>query len=349
MAEYRRGAAAIAAASSSGGGNFAPFVPDIRWKEADEKKFILVLTPVDNVGAFDLHEFIKLPAEKANGEEYFRYESFLSRKDPFIAEDFDKIEDELDRKSKVRCVGVAVELEPVMKDVKGRKRPVEFAVKTDTFDRKTDDGEETVEYPLIGLIVQSAKLMWSPLFGLDESQGPLAELPLEVTRRIPGGKASDTHYEFAPFMDIPVDLSAITEYVDGISYLKDDLEELLPELEAAASEDDLTAAQLVADALMTKRIEELADPERYEELMGDIDELEPPPWGGGSKKNKPKRTVGKRSKRPSQRRVAQADDQADDAPETPDAIKAEESQDEEKVVQPKNDRFAKLKARVEKD
>lgn len=345
MAEYRRGAAAIAAASSSGGGNFAPFVPDIRWKDADEKKFILVLTPVDSVGAFDLHEFIKLPAEKANGEEYFRYESFLSRKDPYVGEDFDKIEDELDRKSKVRCVGVAVELEPVMKDVKGRKRPVEFAVKTDTFDRKTDDGEETVEYPLIGLIVQSAKLMWSPLFGLDESQGPLAELPLEVTRRIPGGKASDTHYEFAPFMDIPVDLSAIGDYVDGISYLKDDLDQLLPELEAA--EDDLGIAQLVANALMTKRIEELADPGRYEELMGDIDELEPPPWGGGSKKKaQPKQTIGKRAKRPSQRRVKQSNDETEESStstEGDDKPEAEESSEPKKT-----DRFAKLKARVEK-
>lgn len=346
MAQYRRGAEAIAAASSSGGGNFAPFVPDIRWKDADEKKFILVLTPMDEVGAFDLHEFIPIPAEKANGEAYTRYESFLSRKDPYIDEDYDRIEDDLDRKSKVRCVGVAVELSPVMKDVKGRKRPAEFAVKTDTFTRKTEDGEEEVEYPLIGLIVQSSKLMWSPLFGIDESQGPLSELPLEVTRRIPGGKKSETSYEFVPFMDIPVDLSAVGEYVDGISYLNDQLDELLPELEAADS--DLEVAQRVAQALMDKRIEELADIDRYEELLGDLDELEPPPWGGGGKKKpKLKRTVGKRANRPSQRRV-KATEQTDGPDENIDAEADEaRSEDESEDAPQKSDRFAKLKARVE--
>lgn len=336
MAQYRRGAEAIEAASSSGGGNFAPFVPEVFWKEADEKKFILVLTPIDEVGAFDLHDFIPIPSEKANGEEYTRYESFLSRKDPYIGETFDRIEDELDRKSKVRCVGVAVELEPVMKDVKGRKRPVEFAVKTSTFDRKTEDGEETVEYPLIGLISQSSKLMWSPLFGIDESQGPLSELPLEVTRRIPGGKKSDTSYEFVPFMDIPVDLSGVIEYIDGISYLSDELGDLLPSLESA--ETDLEAAQVVAKALFEKRIEELADSDRYEELVGDLDELEPPPWGGGGKKTQKKRTVGKRTVRRSQRPAKQ--EEPEDS--------TEEQEESTPEPESKGDRFAKLKARVEK-
>lgn len=343
MPEYRRGAEAIAA-SSKGGGNFARFVPEIFWKEADEKKFILVLTPMDQVGAFDLHDFIPLPSEKANGEEYTRYESFLSRKDPYIDEKYDKIEDDLGRKSKVRCMGVAVELEPVMKDVKGRKRPVEFAVKTASFTKKTDDGEEEVDYPLIGLISQSSKLMWSPLNGLDESQGPLSELALEVTRRIPGGKKSETAYEFAPFLDIPIDLSAVVEYVDGISYISDELDELLPALEAADS--DLEASQAIAKALFDKRVEELADLDRYEELLGDVDELEPPPWGGGGKKKEKKRAVGKRAARPSQRRVKQQE--SEDAPEEstsePEAEASEETTEE---AAPKTDRFAKLKARVE--
>jgi hypothetical protein len=338
MAQYRRGAEAIAAASSSGGGNFAPFVPELYWKDADEKKYILVLTPIDEVGAFDLQDFIPIPAEKANGEEYTRYESFLSRKDPYIGEDFDKIEDELDRKSRVRCIGVAVELEPVIKDVKGRKRPVEFAVKTDTFDRKTEEGEEEVEYPLIGLISQSSKLMWSPLFGMDESQGPLSELALQVTRRIPNGKKSDTSYEFVPFPEIPINLTPVVDHLEGISYLSDTLEELLPQLEA--TETDLEAAQVIAKALFDRRVEELADPARYDELLGDIDELEPPPWGGGGKKTQKKRTVGKRAARPSQRRVKQEDPE-----ETPEA-EADTAETEE-TTEDKPDRFAKLKARVE--
>lgn len=347
MAQYRRGVEAINAAANSGGGNFSPFVPEIRWKDDGDKKYILVLTPMNSVGAFDLHEFIPIPAEKSNGEAYTRYEVFMSRKDPYIGEDYDLIQDEHGRKPKTRCAGVAVELTPVMKDVKGRKRPEKFTVKTDTFTRKGDDGEEEVEYPLIGLIVQSSKLMWSPLNGLDESQGPLIELPLEITRR---GTKADTTYEMVPFVDIPVDLSAITDLVDGISYLRDEVDDLLPSLEEA--EDDSASAQLVAAALMDKRVEELADAARYDELVGDLEEIEPNQWEKGKKKAAGKRTVGRRG-RPSQRKaraeVEEAEGEVEASVEAEaDAEAAEEVAEEAQESAPaKSDRFAKLKARVE--
>lgn len=338
MAQYRRGVEAIAAASS-GGGNFTPFVPSIRWKDDGEKKFILVLTPMEEVGAFDLHEFIPIPSDRQDGKP--RYETFMSRKDPYIGEDFDMIEDEHGRKSKVRCAGVAVELVPVMKDVKGRKRPASFTVATSTFTRRGDDGEEEVEQPNIGLIVQSSKLMWGPLNGLDESAGPLIELPIEITRR---GLKAETTYEMVPFMDIPIDLSGVVEYIEGISYLRDNLETLLPELEAA--EDDTTAAQLVAAALMDKHVAELADSTRYEDLVGDLDEIEPNPW----EKGKQKKTVtkGARKARPSQRKAhtETVDEAADEAPAEAEAD-ADAAEEETEKAPPKSDRFAKLKARVE--
>lgn len=329
MPEYRRGAAAIEdAASSKGGGNFRSFVPEIFWKEDSEKKYIAILTPIDEVGEFDLHDFIPIERKKNNGETYTAYESFLSRKDPFLAEDFDKIEDELGRKSKIRCIGVAVELEPVLEQKKGRMRPTGFSVKTDTFERKTDDGEETVIYPLIGLISQSSKLMWSPLASLDNSQGPLEDLPLEIIRRIPGGEKSNTSYEFVPFVDIPIDYSGVTEYVDGVSYLGENLEELVAELESIG-DDDLKGAQAVAQALFTKRVDELADPDRYEELLGDIDELPAPPWGGGTK---PKSTT--KASRPVRKtqRTRKAEPTSEETPPS---------------AETKGDKFARLKARIE--
>lgn len=339
MPKYRSGAAAIdeAATSSKGGSSFKPFVPEIFWKEADEKKYILVLSPIDEVAVLDLHEFIKLPDE--NRSDGFRYESFLSRKDPMIEEDYDKIEDDLGRKSKTRIMGAAVELVPVMETIKGRKRPTSFAVKTEDFKRNTDDGEEIVTFPKVGLIVQSSQLMWSPLKSLDESQGPLEELPLEIIRRIPGGQKSNTQYEFIPFMDIPVDLSAVTEYVDGISYLTDVLEELVPEMEAA--DDDLGAAQAVARALVTKRIDELASSERYEELLGDIDELEAPPWEAGKKKSETKAKTSKaRPSRPSPRKRVQHEEESEQK-------EVEETNDEDPTPEAKSDKFAKLKERLE--
>lgn len=333
MPEYRRGREAIeaAAASKGGGGGFRSFVPEIYWKDADEKKYILVLTPIDEIGSFDLHEFIPIKGTKANGEEYTRNESFLSRKDPMIGDDYDKIQDELGRDPKTRLMGVAVELEPVMEVVKGRKRPTGFTVKVNSYERKTDDGEEEVEYPIIGLITQSSKLMWSPLNSLDESRGPLSELPLEVIRRIPGEKSS-TYYEFIPFMDIEVDLTPVIDYVDGISYLGDVLDELVLELESIG-DDTLKQAQAVARALFEKRVEQLSSQERYDELLGDVDELPPLPWG-------PKKKASSTAKKATRSRPAQRRKSADAEPEV-------EATEEAPTEEPKSDRFAALKARIE--
>lgn len=329
MPEYRRGATAIEdAATSKGGGNFQSFVPEIFWREDGEKKFIAVLTPIDEVGEFDMHDFIPIDREKKNGETYTAYESFMSRRDPYINEDYDKIEDDLDRKSKVRCIGVAVELEPVMEEIKGRLRPTGFSVKTDTYEKKTEDGEEEITYPLIGLISQSSQLMWSHLASLDESQGPLEDLPLEIIRHIPGEK-SNTYYDFIPFVDIPVDYSAVSEYIDGISYLTNDLKELLVEFDSIG-DDNLKLAQAVARTLFNKRIEELADANRYAELVGDLEELPAPPWGGGSKTKKATKKASRPS-RPTQRKSTK---------------KSEEAPKESKS-ETKTDRFARLKASLE--
>lgn len=321
--EPRRGLAAIeeaAAAKGSGSGSFRPFVPEISWREDNEKKYILVLTPIEEVATLSLHEWVPVgKAEKANGESYTKYESFLSRKDVIIGEDYDDLEDRLDRKPKDRCYGVAVELEPIFETVRGRQRPKGFTVKTDSYTRKTEDGEQEVVQPLIGLLVQSAQLMWSPLGSADQSQGPLSLLPIEVTRR---GKDRNTRYDFIPFPDAPVDLSPIIDNLDGISYLKDRLPDVLAAAEAA--DDDLGAAQAVADALYNARLEELADKERYDEFVAPIDEI---PDRFGSKKN-----ATDRPKRPSPRKAAK---------------EVENDSVEESVEPPKADRFAALKAKIE--
>jgi len=277
----RTGLAAIeeAAAPKSGGGGFRSFVPEIRWREDGEKKYILVITPIDEVATLDLHEWVPVgTGEKANGETYTRYETFLSRKDPLIGEDYDDITDRLGRAPKTRCYGVAVELEPVFETVRGRQRPKSFQVKTETYTRKTDDGEVEVTAPVIGLIVQSSALVWSTLGSLDEAQGPLFELPIEVTRR---GKDQNTRYDFVPFMDMPVDLAPLTDYVDGISFLRDELDDVQAAIDAAS--DPEGEAQAIAEAIYNKRLGELVDKERYDELVSPIEQLEDR-FGGGKKK-----------------------------------------------------------------
>ena len=281
----RRGLAAVEqAANRKGGSKLRGFAPEIRWRDDGEKKYILVLSSFDpddpnGVVVADLHEFIPVgTAEKANGETYTKYESFVSRKDPLAGgEDYDDLEDRLGNKPRTRCIGVALELEPEFKVVNSRKRPVGFKVKTDTFTRNGDNGQEEVDQPLIGLIVQSAFLVWSPLGSLDESQGPLSELPVEVTRR---GKDVNSRYDFVPYMDLPVDLSPLFNNLDGVTYIADEIAEVKNDL---IEKGDIEAAQLVGQILMDKRLGELSDKDRYEELVTPIDHIEQR-FGGGKKK-----------------------------------------------------------------
>lgn len=343
MPEYRRGREAIedAAKRSEGGGNFRPFVPEIRWQDADEKKFVLILTPIDEVGEFELHEWIPVAErEKSNGETYTQYEAFLSRKDPFVGEDFDKIEDELERKAKTRCMGVAVELEPVMEVIQGRQKPSRFKVKTATYTKNSDDGEQEVTQPVIGLIVQSSALMWSPLSSHDESiNGPITELPLEITRR---RKDKDTRYDIVPLPGMEIDLAPVIAYLDGLSYLSDDLDDIIADIEATDEGDELAGAQVVARAIFDKRLAELADGERYEEMVGPIEEL-PDQWGKGKRKKVKRSSSSSNGRsRPSRRSPRKKSE-----PEPEAAEESAEPAEEEAAPSTKEDRFAALKARVE--
>lgn len=325
MPTYRKGRqAAEAAASRKGGGDFRPFVPETKWREDGEKKYIVVLTDPDELATLDIHEFIRVgTGEKANGDTYPKYESFLSRKDPFVGEDSDDLSDRLGNVPKTRVMGVVAELEPVMEQVRGRQRPKGFTVATKTFTRRTEDGEEEVTYPVVGLVTQSSALMWSPLLSLDESAGPWIELPIEVTRR---AMDANTRYEFLPFMDAPVDLTPIREHFAGLSYLRDDLDEVTGMVDAAS--DDPTAAMAVAEALFNKRLTELSDKDRYDELVSPIAELE--------NRFGPKKTNGKAPSRPS-RPSPRAKVEEEPAEETPEPADSDA----------RSQRFANLRAAVE--
>lgn len=330
MPELRRGKAAIeAAAEARGGGKFSPFIPRIEWREDNEKKFILVISPISEITTLTLHEWIPVgTGEKSNGETYTRYETFMSRKDPFIGEDFDRLEDELDATPRDRLLGVAVELEPVFENVKGRQRAKGFSVKTDTFVRKNDDGgEEEVTYPLAGLVVQASKNFWRNISSLDDSQGPLIDLPLEIIRH---RTDSDTSYSFVPYVDVPVDLTPLVENVAGISYLADQFEDLVNALEA--TNDDVGATQEIATALLDSRIAELADKERYDELTEGIEEI---PQKFGSKKKSDAKARAPRPKRESQRKAASNGEEPAEA-------------SEESGTDRTSSRFAALRAQVEK-
>jgi len=267
MPKYQRGLAAIQQSMNKGsGGGFKPFAPDLRWRDDGESKFIQIILPAEEIPMVTLHEWIPVGTHKSGKT---KYETFMSRRDPGIGENYDDLEDRLGSKPKIRGIGIAVELEPVLETVKGRQRPVGFTVKTETFNRKNAEGvEETVTAPVIGLITQSSHLFWGWVASYEENNAPIVDTPLQVTRR---GKDTNTRYDFVAFEEKPVDFSGLLENIDGITYLNGSRDGV--KADVANSDSDLDGAIAVAKAVLELRLDELGDWDRYKELVTPIQEL----------------------------------------------------------------------------
>lgn len=343
MPEFRRGSEAIqesAEPNKNANNKYRSYAPSIAWNKNSMEKYVLILTPIDEVVSLDLHTWIPVGETKRGGVTKMRYEDFLSRKDPSIGADYDRLQDDLDRDPLTRSIGVAVELEPTFEIVKGRQRPNGFTVKTREYTKRTEDGdEEQVTTANIGLIVQSANLLWKSLDSLDKTQGPLEDLPVQIIRE---GMDKTTNYTVIPF-PVPVDLSGIVEHLDGLSYLRTHKDDIMAEIDSLdEGEDfDLRAAQVVARCLLDTRLTELADEQRYDELTSHIRYL-PAPFSGGQPKFGPMNetvtaeAAPKRPARKSQRKASEPIVEAEAMEITP----------EPEAKSSKNEKFAALKARL---
>jgi len=266
MPQFQRGVTAIQQSMNTGGSGFKPFAPDISWREDGESKFIQIISPAEDIPMVSLHDWIPVGTHKSGKT---KYEAFMSRKDAGIGENYDDLEDRLGSKPRIRGIGVAVELEPVLETVKNRQRPVGFTVKLETYNRKNAEGvEETVTAPRVGLITQSSHLFWGWVASFEENNAPIVETPLQVTRR---GKSTNTRYDFIAFEEKPVDFSALLDNIDGISYLNGMRDEVKTSI--ASAESDLDSAIIVGRAILEHRLEELGDWDRYKELITPIQEL----------------------------------------------------------------------------
>lgn len=243
---------------------FSPFAPTISWRQDREEKYILFLNQAEDIPTIQMHEWIEV-GTRQNGKPI--YEWFISRKDSAIGEEYDDIEDRLGQPAKERTVAVAVELEPTFSEHKGRKRPTGFKVKTDIFERRADEGVEEVTMPVIGTVIQSRHNFFGWVGSFNENTAPIEETPLHVIRR---GRDANTTYDFTPFLDQSVDFTNLFEYLDGVSYLAEELESLLKETETLEPQE---AALSVGTVLLEKRLNELADKDRYERLINDVTSL----------------------------------------------------------------------------
>lgn len=288
MPDFRRGMAAMQEAQESqratGSSPYPTFCRPIQWREDREEKFVVFLNRASDIPTVELHTFVPVGTGTSKaGKAYTRYEEFISRKDPAIGEDTDDLQDRLGKKPQLRGIAVAVELEPTYSTVNGRKRPTGFQVKTETYNRKSESGDvEEVEAPCIGIIEQSPLNFFNWLGSFDESTAPIEDTPLQVTRQ---GKDANTAYNFVPYMDQKIDYSNLFELVDGVAYLRGELDDI--DLSVDDSDDDEATRNLavsIGEKFLSKRLNELADGERYERLVSPIEEIEDR-FGGSAKDN----------------------------------------------------------------
>lgn len=344
MPNFRRGAEAIAKATEKTESNFRPFVPEIYWQKDGDARYLMFLNPMADIPTVDMIGFIPVKGKKANGETYKRFERVIARTDPAIGEDEDPMVKDWKANPKSTNLAVAVELEPtVEEDERGRKIPTGFEVKMTEYDRKVrdEDGKatdetETVEAPVIGFVQQSPYNFFNKVASYDANDGPIESTPLKITQV---GEGKDKDYTVQGYREQAVDLTPLLEFLDGISYLGDDTDELIDIVDAI--EDDQEAAEAVGAFLLDKRLEELADKERYDELYDGIDEPFKQ-WGakGGSKKSSGNGANRReRKSRGSQRRTRSEDAPADEASEQ-DSTPAE-PEPEEKPKRSRRTRAAK--------
>lgn len=338
MPDFRRGAEAFTEAqerAKSSGGNFKPFTPSIFWQEGNER-YVLILNSMADIPLVD--KFINfVPAGELKGGRKL-FEQVIARTDPVVGEDTDPMVEDWGADPKEQGIAFAVELEPTFEEVKGRKRPTGFQVATTEYDRRvrddkgelTDETEEVVS-PVVGFITQSPHNFFNLLTSYDANEAPIEETPIKITR------VDSKTYQVNGYPDQAVDLGDLIEYIDGVSWLGEDLDDLLDQI--AETESDEEAAAVIGAFFLDKRLAELVDEDRYKELYENIEQPFKK-FGSDKKKSggKKERTPRERPARRSQRRTESPESETD-APE-PEA--EPESKPEPKARKPRQ-RAAKPK------
>jgi len=313
MSEVRRGSAAIQeAAKSSGGGEFKPFLRSIYWGEDGQEHYVLFLNDIEDLPLFDMITYI--PTETGF------FQETVAKTSPPLSERSDPFEEEWSYQPSERNIAIAVELEPVVEVTqragKSQRKPRGFEVKTIEYERRIfdDDGEATGETeevvaPAVGYISQSPNNFFNQVANYDAKDAPIIETALKITRV---GKDISTSYQITGYDEMPIDLSNLIAYIDGVSYLNDEMDEIIEELDGM---DEKEAALAIGSRLLAKREAELLDPERYDELFEATDE----PAKFGKKKKAGKKEDPKKTRRGGTRRTkASETDEPDEPASDPD-------------------------------
>lgn len=271
LENMRMGSTAIDESIAGKGKNrsdFRPFLPSIYWDHDGHERYLLFLTPIEpdptlsTLGAPKL-DLIRIFEPKPD--------MVIARTDPAIKERADRFVDAWGAEPRTTMLSIAVELEPTTEEVKGRQKVTGFEVAIREFERRIrdDEGElteekELVAAPIVGLIAQSPVNFFNILKNVNDTEFPIHEVPMKVTRH---GNGPQTTFNFKGYEDISVDLTNLLENIGNVSYLGDTYGDLTDRISGL---DDFTAAIVVGDHLLRKRIEEMADLDIYDELFEGI-------------------------------------------------------------------------------
>lgn len=206
-----------------GGGKFTPV---IYWKEDQETKYLAFITPIEDMYTLDQHT-----VKTKNG-----WRSFVCRKnEAFLDESNGECPacDLYNNKPGRKHFALAAELDQVEERVGGRKTVTDLTVKM--IEREKDG--KTVQYPRIGVVVQSASNFFDYLKGYDAQRADITTLSFEIQR---SGQKTNTSYNFFPIPDLRPDLTEFEEdYPSLIDYIAEQgsIERYAEELEGAEVEE----------------------------------------------------------------------------------------------------------------
>jgi hypothetical protein len=320
MPDFRRGAAEVEKAQQKkGGGNYAPFAPTIFWKAGDEsanERYWLILTSIEDMPRIDSIGMIPLEHSNKDGSKtWTSFEQVIARTDAALGESVDPLNKEFDARIVDSNMVVAVELEPEMKEVRGRQRPAGFKVKTLEIERRirNDAGEltedtETVTVPSWGFMTQAVGNFGAALVSYDQTESILNETPVKIVR-VGGDKNTTYNVHGYPELAEKMDLSGLTDNLEGIAYLGDNADQV------DIDEDPLVTAHSLGSILLDMRLNELADEERYNRILEAVREKGETlnKFAGGGKSQRNGSAPKERSSQRSESKEKQRDPEAKEA------------------------------------
>lgn len=268
-----RGNAGAKAAEARGKAKRTRFTPQIQWEEG-ERKYIQFVTPWDERISAPMHQFIRTSRSDKTKSGY-TYSDFLIAPQEDGSAGVDLIYQKFGVEPTDRTIMVAVELEPI-KERKGdskRMKIVGFKPKMREWEDK--DGEEH-ESPEMGLIIQSQFNFWGMFEKYEDEDAPVDETVFEVTRL---GSGTNTSYNVNGVGDvIELDFDEDNDFVDIDQWL-----------------------------------EEVADPDRMEALIGPLpDDWQVSQYANRGKDDKKSSAKKKSSRLGKKKAEAPVEDDGDD-------------------------------------